>query len=78
MNDEILAQQLAKTGDLMDLFNDEMWYRRLYGHLEQFMSEQVAWIEALLAEHKQQLPMAERTVRTQTTVMLAQMFTQED
>lgn len=53
-------------------------YRRLHGHLKQFMSEQAAWIEALLAEHKQQLPMVERTVRAQTTVMLAQMFTQED
>jgi hypothetical protein len=25
MNDEILAQQLAKTGNLLDLFNDEAW-----------------------------------------------------
>ncbi|MBE7385741.1 MAG: hypothetical protein F6J95_030665 [Leptolyngbya sp. SIO1E4] len=151
MDDAILAQQLAKTGNLLDLLNDEVWlqetdaieaecggrveaglalkpyvealakappeafrrqrhqveilsillpelknwlqswnlglsfeavyveaYRRLYGHLEQFMSEQAAWIEALLAEDEQQLPMAERTVRSQTTAMLVQIFTQED
>ncbi|WP_071992362.1 hypothetical protein [Leptolyngbya sp. PCC 6406] len=27
MNDEILAQQLAKTGNLLDLLNDEAWVR---------------------------------------------------
>ena len=151
MDDAILAQQLAKTGDLMDLFNDEMWLRealddnaeydgpvevglalkpyvealakvppeafrrqrrqvevlsillpelrtwlqswdlglsfeavhsearrRLYGHMERFIAEQAAWIDALLAEAKQPLPVEERTVRAQTTVMLAQMFTPED
>lgn len=152
MDDATLAQQLAKTSDLMDLFNDEMWLRealdndaeydgpveaglalkpyvealakvppeafrrqrhqvevlsillpelrtwlqswdlglsfdavhgeacrRLYGHMERFIAEQAAWIEALLAEHKQQpLPVEERTVRAQTAAMLAQIFTQED
>ena len=151
MDDTTLAQQLAKTGDLMDLFNDEMWLRealdddaeydgpveaglalkpyvealakvppeafrrqhrqvevlsillpelrtwlqswdlglsfeaiqgearrRLYGHIERFIAEQAAWIDALLAEAKQTLPVEERTVRAQTTVMLAQMFTPED
>ena len=27
MNDEILAQQLAKTGNLLDLLNDDVWVR---------------------------------------------------
>ena len=52
--------------------------RRLYGRMERFIAEQAAWIEALLAEAKQPLPVEERTVRAQTTVMLAQMFTLED
>ena len=46
--------------------------------MERFIAEQAAWIEALLAEAKQPLPVEERTVRAQTTVMLAQMFTPED
>jgi len=27
MNDAILAEQLRKTGNLMDLLNDEDWFR---------------------------------------------------
>lgn len=151
MDDATLTQQLAKTGDLMDLFNDEMWlqealdenaeydgpveaglalkpyvealakvppeafrrqrhqvevlsillpeldtwlqswnlgrsfeavqlevHRRLYGHMKRLIVEQADWIEALLAEAKQRLPIEQRTVRAQTTAVLAQLFTQDD
>lgn len=53
-------------------------HRRLYERIECFIAEQGAWVEALLAEHRQRLPMEEKTVRAQTTVMLSQLFTQED
>ena len=151
MNDAILAEQWRKTGNLMDLLNDEAWVReadvegaedegmveagpalrsyvelienaspealqrqrwyvqvlsillpelkgwleswqlgrsfeavymeaqkRLYGHLRHLTSEQMAWIEALLAETERALPDEQRVIRAQAVSMLAEMFTSED
>ncbi|MEM9766490.1 MAG: hypothetical protein AAF892_01235 [Cyanobacteria bacterium P01_D01_bin.71] len=155
MNDQILTEQLAKTGNLLDLLNDEAglqavdaaddaseadwdgpieaglglkayveqletvppeayrrqrwtvrllsillpelktWLqswglglsleavsieaqRRVYEHLKQLTSEQQTWMDALLAEDDQKLPMAERRVRSQTVAILSTLFTQDD
>lgn len=52
--------------------------RRIYEHLKQPTPEQTAWMEALLAEEEQQLPMAARQVRSQVVPMLSSLLTQDD
>lgn len=155
MNDQLLAQQLAKTGNLLDLLTDEAglqaadaadaaadadwdgpieaglglkayveqletvpleafrhqrwsvrllsillpelktWLhswnlglsfeavyieaqKRVYGHLQQLTPEQQAWMDALLAEDEQKLPMAERVLRSQVVALFSTLFTEED
>jgi hypothetical protein len=151
MDDEILSQQLAKTGNLLDLLNDEAWWqateameaecggqveaglglksyveqlatvppsafrqqrrqvqllsillpelkawlhswelgrsleavyieaqRRLHEHLQQPTPEQATWLEALLAEAAQPIPLEQKTVRKQAIAMLANMLTEDD
>lgn len=147
MDDRRLAEQLAQTGDLMDLCFDEAWLREsaqiehasggyveaglmmrayvdrskmispeqirqmrlqsiLFTELHRWMSswqlglsfeatytqarqlmrhrlqtlipEQQAWVGALLAEDKQALEPAQKSVRPQAIAMLSQMLTQED
>ena len=52
--------------------------RRIYEHLIQPTPEQTDWITALIAEDDQQLPMEERSLRSQVVPMLSSLFTQED
>jgi hypothetical protein len=149
MDDRILADQLAKTGNLMDLCFDDTWLndtkadeddgwieagvmmkpyveylkslspedhlslrfqaqllmillpelrqwlegwglglsfeavhlkarRILAGHLKRLTEEQAEWVDALIAEDNQNLPKAERKVRSQTVAMFSQLFTEED
>ena len=52
--------------------------RRICGHLQQPTAEQTDWINALLAEDDQQLPMEERILRAQLIPMLSSLLTQED
>lgn len=150
MNDQLLAQQLAKTGNLLDLLSDEAglqaadaadtvadadcdgpieaglglkayveqletvppeafrrqrrfvqllpillpelktWLhswnlglsfesvyieaqKRVYDHLQQ-----QTWMDALLAEDEQKLPIAERKVRSQVVAMLSNLLTEND
>ncbi len=50
----------------------------LYRHLKKLTEEQENWIEALMEENNQRLPMEERPVRSQTSSILAQLFTAEE
>ncbi|MBE9064382.1 hypothetical protein [cf. Phormidesmis sp. LEGE 11477] len=50
----------------------------LYRHLKQLTEEQEDWITALIDENDQRLPVEEQAVRSQTSSMLAQLFTVED
>lgn len=52
--------------------------KTLYRHLKRLTEEQEDWIAALISEHDQGLPMEEQPVRSQTSSMLAQLFTVED
>lgn len=52
--------------------------RRIYGHLRQPTPEQTEWINALIAEDDQLLPMEERELRSQVVPMLSALFTRED
>jgi hypothetical protein len=146
MDEQTLTQQLAKTGNLLDLLNDAPWsqaddwdgpieaglelkayveqleavppeaYRRqrwyvrllsilwpelktwlqswdlglsfdavygeakqrVYEHLKQLTPEQTAWMESLLAEDEQGLPIAERKMRSQVVPMLSSLLTPDD
>jgi hypothetical protein len=149
MEDRILAEQLAKTGNLMDLCSGDDWLKeiddpeedgwveaglmakpyverlkaaspedfkrqrrymrllsilspelqrwlqtwhlglsleavfveaqqRVYAHLKQLTPEQQTWMDALLAEDDQSLPMAERAMRSQSVAMLLTLFTPDD
>jgi len=50
----------------------------LYRHLPRLAEEQGNWITALINENSQDLPIAEQAVRSQTSHVIAQMFTVED
>ncbi len=146
MDDQTLTQQLEKTGNLLDLLNDDAWLEaddwdgpieagpmmqpyldmlkaaspealkrqrqymrlfsillpelkawlqswelgcsfeavyteaqlRIYKHLKQPTPEQTDWINALVAEDDQNLPMEERKLRAQVVAMLSNLFTDED
>jgi hypothetical protein len=52
--------------------------KMLYRHLRQLTVEQENWISALMEENNQRLPMEERPVRSQTSSILAQLFTAAD
>ncbi|NEP15466.1 MAG: hypothetical protein F6J97_01030 [Leptolyngbya sp. SIO4C1] len=146
MDEQALAQQLAKTGNLLDLLNADPWgqaddwdgsieagldlkayveqldqvpveaYRlqrwyvrllsilwpelktwlqswnlglsfeavyteakqRVYQHIKELTPEQTDWMNALLAEDEQRLPVAERQVRAQVVPMLSALLTPED
>lgn len=52
--------------------------RCVYGHLKQPTSELGDWLEALLAEDAEDLPTAERRVRSQTASVISKTFTSED
>ena len=52
--------------------------RVLRRHLKQLTPEQEAWLDALVAEDDQNLPIEERTLRAQVVAMLSNLFTQDD
>lgn len=151
MNDEILAQQLSETGDLLDLLTNDVWMReteaveaecdgkieaglglesyveqlstispvslrqqrrqtklisillpelkkwiqswglglslepvyieaqrRLFRHLQQPTPDQGDWLNALLAEDLQQISLEQKPIRQQVSIMLSQIFTEDD
>ncbi len=52
--------------------------RVLRRHLKQLTPEQEVWLDALVAEDDQHLPMEERTLRAQVVAMLSNLFTEDD
>lgn len=52
--------------------------QRVYQHLKQLTPEQIDWMNALLDEDEQKLPLADRKVRSQVIPMLASLLTAED
>lgn len=52
--------------------------RVLRRHLKQLTPEQETWLDALVAEDDQHLPMEERTLRSQVVSLLSNLFTDED
>ncbi|NEP15462.1 MAG: hypothetical protein F6J97_01000 [Leptolyngbya sp. SIO4C1] len=47
-------------------------------HLKQLTLEQEAWLDALVAEDDQHLPMAERALRSQVVALFSTLFTADD
>ncbi|MEM9907168.1 MAG: hypothetical protein AAF921_19315 [Cyanobacteria bacterium P01_D01_bin.44] len=47
-------------------------------HLKQLTPEQEAWLDALVVEDDQYLPMAERTLRSQVVALFSTLFTEAD
>ena len=50
----------------------------LYKHLKELTEDQADWVSLLIDENSQALPVAEQSVRSQTSHILTQIFTAED